>query len=115
MLIGTGSEVSVCIGAADLLAADGVATRVVSFPSWDLFARQSQEYRDSVFPPGVPRLAVEAAASFGWDRYADATVSIDHFGASAPGSKVLAEFGYTPGNVATAARTLLASSGRSPE
>jgi transketolase len=110
ILIGTGSEVSVCVDAADLLAASGVAARVVSFPSWDLFAAQPAEYRSSVLPPGIPRLAVEAAASFGWERYADDSVSIDHFGASAPGARVLAEFGYTADNVAERARTLLQSS-----
>jgi len=81
---------------------------VVSMPSWDLFAAQDDAYRDSVLPPGVPKLAVEAASSFGWERYADDVVAIDHFGASAPGPKVLAEFGYTPENVAARARALLA-------
>jgi len=108
VLIGTGSEVWVCVGARDLLAADGLGVQVVSMPSWDLFAAQNDEYRDSVLPPGVPKLAVEAASSFGWDRYADDVVAIDHFGASAPGPKVLAEFGYTPENVAARARALLA-------
>jgi transketolase len=110
VLIGTGSEVSVCVGARDLLAADGLGVRVVSMPSWDLFAAQSDEYRTSVFPEGIPRLAVEAASSFGWERYADDVVAIDHFGQSAPGAKVLAEFGYTPENVAARARELLARS-----
>jgi transketolase len=108
-LVGTGSEVSVCLGAADLLADRGVTARVVSFPSWDLFALQPAEYQASVFPPGIPRLAVEAGTSFGWDRWAEASVSIDHFGASAPGDQVLAHFGYTPENVAEAALTLLRS------
>jgi transketolase len=108
VLIGTGSEVSVCVGARDLLAADGLGVRVVSMPSWDLFAAQPDDYRDSVFPPGIPRLAVEAGSSFGWDRYADDVVAIDHFGQSAPGPKVLAEFGFTPENVAARARDLLA-------
>ena len=108
VLIGTGSEVWVCVGARDLLAAEGLGVQVVSMPSWDLFAAQDDEYRDSVLPPGVPKLAVEAASSFGWDRYADDVVAIDHFGASAPGPKVLAEFGYTPENVAARARALLA-------
>ena len=108
VLIGTGSEVSVCIDAAELLAEEGVPARVVSFPSWDLFALQDQRYRDEVLPPGVPKLAVEAAASFGWAQWADASVSIDHFGASAPGAKVLEEFGFTGRNVADAARALLA-------
>jgi transketolase len=107
VLIGTGSEVSVCIDAAELLAEEGVPARVVSFPSWDLFALQDERYHDEVLPPGVPKLAVEAASSFGWARWADASVSIDHFGASAPGAKVLEELGFTGRNVADAARALL--------
>jgi len=107
VLIGTGSEVSVCVDAADQLAASGVAARVVSFPSWELFELQEAAYHDQVLPPGVPKLAVEAATAFGWARWADASVSIDHFGASAPGATVLAEFGYTADNVANAARALL--------
>jgi transketolase len=107
VLIGTGSEVHVCLAAAELLASTGVASRVVSFPSWDLFAAQDEGYRASVLPPGVPRLAVEAASSFGWERYADDSVSIDHFGASAPGELVLEEFGFTAEHVATRATSLL--------
>jgi transketolase len=107
VLIGTGSEVSVCTGAAELLANDGVHARVVSMPSWELFAEQTRAYRDDVLPGGVPRLAVEAATGFGWERYADATVSIERFGSSAPGAVVLREFGYTPENVAARARELL--------
>ncbi len=108
VLIGTGSEVQICLAAADLLAGNGVAARVVSFPSWDLFAAQSADYRSEVLPGGVPRLAVEAASSFGWERYADATVSIDHFGASAPGEVAMEEFGFTPHHVATEATSLVA-------
>jgi transketolase len=88
-----------------------VRARVVSLPSWDLFALQPSSYRDTVLPPGVARLAVEAAASFGWERYADDVVAIDHFGASAPGALVLEHFGYTPTNVAARARALLARTG----
>jgi transketolase len=95
-------------GMPDLLTAGGVRVRVVSFPSWELFAEQPDSYRVEVFPGDVPRLAVEAATSFGWERYADATVSIDHFGASAPGEIALEEFGFTAENVATHATTLLA-------
>ena len=115
VLIGTGSEVAVCVAAARLLATPEpgtaeapVRTRVVSLPSWDLFARQDDAYRARVLPPGTPCLAVEAAASLGWERYADDVVAIDHFGASAPGQVVLAQFGYTPDNVAGRARALLA-------
>jgi transketolase len=107
VLIGTGSEVQHCTGAAALLATDGVNSRVVSFPSWDLFSEQEAGYRDRVLPPGVPRLAVEAGASFGWERYADATVCIDRFGASAPGSVNMEKFGFTADNVAARARQLL--------
>jgi transketolase len=107
VLIGTGSEVHVCTEAAARLATEGVAARVVSLPCWEWFAEQSPAYRDDVLPPGVPRLAVEAAATFGWERYADSTVGIDHFGASAPGSEVLARFGFTAEHVAERARALL--------
>ncbi len=108
VLIGTGSEVQLCVAAADLLAANGLAARVVSFPSWDLFAAQDEGYRDEVFPDGVPRLAVEAATPFGWERYADAMVGIDHFGASAPGEVAMEEFGFTPQHVAAEAAALVA-------
>ena len=107
VLVGTGGEVHVCVNAAAELATAGIGARVVSFPCWDLFALQDQAYQDSVFPPGTPRLAVEAGTSFGWDRWAEASVSIDHFGASAPGTRVLEEFGYTTTNVAASARALL--------
>ena len=105
VLLATGSEVSLCVEALDLL--DGLSVRVVSMPSWDLFATQSDEYREAVLPVDVPTLAVEAGSTFGWERYADDTVGIDHFGASAPGATVLAEFGFTPENVAARARALL--------
>ena len=107
VLIGTGSEVSVCVAAAELLAAEGVTARVVSMPSWDLFDEQDDDYQDEVLGAGAPVLSVEAAASFGWSRWADDSVAIDHFGASAPGAEVLAEFGFTAENVATRARALL--------
>jgi transketolase len=106
-LVGTGSEVAVCLDAADLLAAEGVAARVVSMPSWDLFARQSDDYRNSVLDDARPILAVEAGSSFGWERWADDSVSIDRFGASGPGDEVMAYFGYTPANVANRARALI--------
>ena len=110
-LIGTGSEVHVCVEAARLLEADGVATRVVSLPSWELFAEQDEAYRESVLPPGLLRLAVEAASPLGWERYADDSVTIDRFGASAPGNVVLENLGFTPANVAMRARALLTKTG----
>jgi transketolase len=108
VLLGTGSEVHLCVAARAALAAEGLSVRVVSMPSWDLFEAQPDEYRDGVLPPGAPTLAVEAGVSFGWDRYADDTVSIDRFGASAPGPTVFAELGFTPEHVAQRARELLA-------
>jgi len=111
VLIGTGSEVAVCVAAAKALSREGVATRVVSMPSWELFDEQDEGYRDAVLPPGVPRLAVEAAASLGWERWADESVSIDRFGASAPGKIVLENLGFTPENVAVRGRTLLTRKG----
>ena len=111
VLIGTGSEVSLCVAARDLLAAEGFGVRVVSMPSWDRFGLQPDEYRDEVLPPGVPTLAVEAGVSLGWERYADDVVAIDHYGASAPGGTVFRELGYTPENVASRGRDLLGIGG----
>ena len=108
VLIGTGSEVAHCVGAAQELAASGLSVRVVSMPSWDAFEIQPGEYRADVLPPGVPTLAVEAGVSFGWSKYADDTVAIDHFGASAPGDTVMEKFGFTSHAVAERARALLA-------
>ncbi|BCX11174.1 MAG: transketolase [Thermosynechococcus sp.] len=107
ILIGTGSEVSLCVKAAETLTANGKKVRVVSMPSWELFEEQSPEYKASVLPAGVKRLAVEAAASFGWCRYADATVSIERFGASAPGNVLMEKFGFTVDNVVAKANALL--------
>ena len=108
VLVGTGSEVSVCVDAARLLEADGLRVRVVSLPSWELFEQQGEAYQADVLGAGAPVLGVEAAASFGWSRWADATVSLDHFGASGPGAEVLAHLGFTADNVAEHARALLA-------
>ena len=107
VLIGTGSEVAVCVDAAARLRADGVRVRVVSMPCWDLFEAQLPAYRAATLPADVPTLSVEAATSFGWDRYADATVGIDRFGASAPGNVVLEKLGINPDNVVSHARALL--------
>ena len=107
ILVGTGSEVAVCLGAADLLETEGRLVRVVSMPCWDLFEAQDDDYMDSVLPAGVPTLSVEAASSFGWARWADDCVSIDRFGKSAPGNVVLEHFGFTPENVADRARELV--------
>ncbi|HEX6238987.1 MAG TPA: transketolase [Acidimicrobiales bacterium] len=107
VLVATGSEVAVCVEARALLDDAGVSARVVSMPSWDLFAAQPDDYQNAVLPPEVPTLAVEAGASLGWDRWADDSLSIERFGASAPGKVALARFGYTPDNVAERARQLV--------
>jgi transketolase len=108
VLVGTGSEVSVCLEAASRLAADDdLAVRVVSMPCWEDFDDQDEAYQASVLPGEVPTLAVEAAVSFGWDRWADDTVSIDRFGASAPGDVALHELGINPEHVVERARALL--------
>jgi transketolase len=111
ILIGTGSEVSLCIAARDSLAQQGVKARVVSMPSWELFAAQSQDYQDSVLPPNVTaRLSVEAGATLGWCRWVGdegASVGVDHFGASAPASVIAEHLGLTAENVTQKALQLL--------
>ncbi|MGH9274324.1 MAG: transketolase [Acidimicrobiales bacterium] len=107
VLVASGSEVAVCVAAADLLATDGIHVQVASLPSWDLFDDQPETYQDSVLPPDVPTLAVEAGVTFGWDRWADDVLGIDRFGASAPGDRVLAELGFTPEHVAARTRQLI--------
>jgi transketolase len=111
VLVGTGSEVALCVEAAQLLAHEGVDARVVSMPSWDRFERTSASYRDMVLPPGVPVVSVEAATTFGWARWAHDHVGIDRFGASAPGATVLSELGLRADHVAQRARTLVARRG----
>jgi len=107
ILAGTGSEVQLCVEAAGSLAEDGVAARVVSMPSWELFEEQDNDYQRSVLPPGIPVVGVEAGVSLGWDRWADKTVTIDEFGASAPGNLVMEKFGFTASGVEETARSLL--------
>jgi transketolase len=107
VLIGTGSEVAVALDAATLLEAEGIPTRVVSMPSWELFDAQDDGYRHEVLPRGTPRLSVEAASIFGWSRHADDSVGIDRFGASAPGATVLDKLGINPTAVVERARRLI--------
>ncbi|HVZ84421.1 MAG TPA: transketolase [Terracidiphilus sp.] len=110
VLIGTGSEVWVCIEAKKLLDAEGIAARVVSLPSTKIFDEQPAEYKASVLLAGVPKLAVEAGATLGWWKYVGLdgnVVGLDRFGASAPGPKVMAELGFTGENVARRAKALL--------
>ncbi|MEO0984757.1 MAG: transketolase C-terminal domain-containing protein, partial [Cyanobacteria bacterium J06639_14] len=111
ILIGTGSEVSLCVEAAAQLTAEGKKVRIVSMPSWELFDAQDAEYQESVLPKAVTkRLAVEAGISMGWCRYVGAegdVISVDRFGASAPGKTIMQAFGYTVENVLAKAKALL--------
>jgi transketolase len=113
ILIGTGSEVALCMAAREKLAAAGVATRVVSMPSWELFDDQDQAYRDSVLPPSVTaRVTVEEASPLGWDRYAGRTgivLGMRSFGMSAPIAVVAEHFGFTVEHVMQAANQAIAA------
>jgi transketolase len=111
ILIATGSEVSLALDAREKLQAEGVATRVVSLPCWELFEEQTKDYRDEILPPGgTARLAIEAGVRQGWDRYVGTSgdvVCIDRFGASAPGDVAMRELGFNVENVLQHARALL--------
>jgi transketolase len=107
IFIGTGSEIQWAVLAQQKLAEKKIKVKVVSMPSWELFDEQDQKYKESVLPKNVPRLSIEAGTTIGWQRYADAFVGIDHFGASAPGNKVMQEFGFTAENVVKQAQILL--------
>jgi transketolase len=111
LLLASGAEVHQALGAQKILLEQGVAARVVNMPSWELFENQSESYRNTVLPPQVKaRIAVEAGVAFGWERYVGdqgIVVGINSFGASAPGSRVLAEFGFTTENVVAKALALL--------
>jgi len=110
ILLGSGSELWPVIDAAKLLAAEGIRARVVSFPSCKLFDEQTPEYKASVLPAGVPKVAVEAGATLGWWKYVGSNgdvVGLDRFGASAPGAKVMAELGFSGENIAARAKKLL--------
>jgi transketolase len=99
VLIGTGSEVQLCIGAAERLASEGIKARVVSMPCWELFEEQDDDYQDSILGLGTPSVSVEAGTTFGWAKWATASVGIDHFGASAPGPELMERFGMTIDNI----------------
>lgn len=113
MLIASGSEVHPALEARRLLEQQGIATRVVSLPSWELFEAQEPAYRQQVLPPScVVRLAVEAASPFGWERYVGregAVVAIDRFGASGEGGALMGRFGFSAEAIAARARGLLSA------
>jgi transketolase len=108
MLVGTGSEVALCIEAFEAFKRQGIPARVISMPSWELFEQQDQAYRDAVFPPDViARVSVEMGSVIGWDRYAGVTgtkIGMTSFGASAPLKDLLTKFGFTPARVVAAAK-----------
>ena len=113
ILIATGSEVSLALDAAKLLAAKGTKARVVSMPSWKLFDQQDETYRNSVLPAEVKaRISIEAGATIGWSKYVGEhgiAYGLDHFGTSAPAAAIAKEYGFTPEHVADVAAGLLAN------
>ncbi|HMS62692.1 MAG TPA: transketolase [Solirubrobacteraceae bacterium] len=106
-IVGTGTEVTVALAAADLLGAEGIPARVVSMPSWELFDAQDLEYQEQTIPVELVSVSVEAGITMGWERWVDSAVGIDRFGASAPGPEVLERLGITPEAVAGRVRELL--------
>ena len=112
MILATGSEVDIALTAAEALAGDGIPTRVVSFPSWELFEAQDQAYRDEVLPPSITaRVSVEAGVTLGWDRYVGdrgVAIGVDRFGASAPYQRIYQELGITPEAVVATVKALVA-------
>jgi transketolase len=108
ILMASGSEVSLIMDAAQKIHEGGTGVRVVSFPSWELFEKQDEAYKESVLPKNIQaRLAVEAAATLGWERYAKSVLGIDHYGASAPYKIIFEKFGFTVENVVAKAKELL--------
>ncbi len=107
VLVASGSEVALCVRAAERLAESGTTAQVVSMPSWDRFDEQDTDYVDEVLPVGVPTLAVEAGVALGWHKYADDVVSIERFGASAPGNVVMERLGIDVDHVVSRATELV--------
>lgn len=110
VIIATGSEVHLALEAQAKLAEEGICVSVVSMPSWDMFEMQSEEYKKSVLPEGLPKVAVEAGVTLGWSRYTGSeenVIGINKFGASAPGGTVMKEYGFTAENVAAKVKSLL--------
>jgi transketolase len=113
LMIASGSEVILALEAHEQLVAEGIRSRVVSMPSWDIFESQSQEYRESVLPPSVKaRVAIEQASTFGWERYVGTTgriIGMHTFGASAPLKELQKKYGFEPEQILTAAKEQLQS------
>jgi transketolase len=111
ILLATGAEIHPALAARELLQLQGIGTRVVSLPCWELFEEQDKDYRDEVLPPSCTRrVSVEAASSFGWDRYVGTNgvmIAMTSFGASAPAEQLMEHFGFTPENIAEKVQGLL--------
>lgn len=108
ILIGSGSEVHLAVEARKALEAEGIPTRVVSMPSWELFEAQPANYRDEVLPPALrARISIEAGITTGWQRYASTCIGLDHFGASAPAEILFEKFGLTVPKVVEKAKQIL--------
>ncbi len=112
VLVATGSEVSVALEASRVLAQQNIPAQVVSFPSWDRLEQQQRAFHDTIFPAGIPVVSIEAASTFGWARWATASVGIDRFGASAPGSEALDKLGINVANIVDTVTTVLAQGKR---
>jgi transketolase len=114
IILSTGSEVNVAMAAAATLEAEGTPTRVVSMPSWELFAAQDPAWKERVLPRAITaRVSIEAGLTFGWSRWVGdrgRSLGLDHFGASAPGERLFQEFGFTPAHVVAAVRSILTAS-----
>jgi transketolase len=119
ILIASGSEVSLAVEAHEKLLADGIRSRVVYMPSWEIFDHQTQEYRDSVLPPGVKaRVAIEQASTFGWERYVGTSgriIGMRTFGASAPLAELQKKFGFHPDEVVALAKEVLEKNANTEE
>jgi transketolase len=112
VLIATGSEVTLALETKKLLAAQGIALRIVSMPSQELFKQQDADYRESVLPRTLPKISLEAGVTFGWHRYVGTdglAIGVDRFGTSGPGDAVMAHLGFTPAAVAARITTHLSA------
>ena len=111
ILLATGSEVSIALEARTILESQGIPTRVVSLPCWEIFNAQDATYREAVLPPTIKaRVSIEAGVTFGWQRFTGdggASIGLDHFGASAPAETLFEKFGITAENVVNVAKGLL--------
>jgi transketolase len=115
LLVATGSEVSLIVESAKALEAEGIKTRVISMPSWKIFEEQSDSYKASIFPDGLPKLAVEAAASLGWWKYVGKdgdVIGVDKFGASAPAKFIFEHYGFTVENVVAHTKKIISKAGK---